>query len=136
MELVVNHSKNFIKFKLFIWKNKVVLSIAFMELVGRVFSTVSEFYKDLNPATLSGAIDVIVVEHPDGTLHCSPFHVRFGKIHLLRPQEKLVEVSVNGKTVDFPMKVGEAGEAFFVMETEVSEMEYSELILEKCIKVF
>jgi phosphatidate phosphatase PAH1 len=26
---------------------------------------------------------------------------------------------LNGRVVDFPMKVGEAGEAFFVMETDV-----------------
>src|SRR5436190_1978983 len=29
-----------------------------------------------------------------------------------------VEITVNGKVVDFPMKIGEAGEAFFVFETE------------------
>ena len=61
-----------------------------MDYLGRMISTVSEFYKDLNPATLSGAIDVVVVEQHDGTLACSPFHVRFGKLSLLRPQEKVV----------------------------------------------
>jgi phosphatidate phosphatase LPIN len=61
-----------------------------MQFVGKVFTTVSEFYKDLNPATLSGAIDVVVVEQSDGQLACSPFHVRFGKLSLLRPQEKVV----------------------------------------------
>lgn len=29
-----------------------------------------------------------------------------------------VEIQVNGEHVDFPMKLGEAGEAFFVFETE------------------
>lgn len=91
-----------------------------MYAISRVFSTVSEFYKDLNPATLSGAIDVVVVERSDGTLHCSPFHVRFGKMQLLRPQEKNVEFTINGKPVPFPMKVGEAGEAFFAVESNVS----------------
>jgi phosphatidate phosphatase LPIN len=61
-----------------------------MDYLGRMISSTIEFYKDLNPATLSGAIDVVVVEQPDGTLACSPFHVRFGKISLLRPQEKQV----------------------------------------------
>lgn len=61
-----------------------------MEYFGRVITSVSEFYKDLNPSTLSGAIDVVVIEEPDGSLACSPFHVRFGKISLLRPQEKTV----------------------------------------------
>jgi phosphatidate phosphatase PAH1 len=30
-----------------------------------------------------------------------------------------VEIQVNGEIVDIPMKVGDAGEAFFVVETEV-----------------
>eukprot|EP00833_Pecoramyces_ruminatium_P004335 jgi/Orpsp1_1/1178367/evm.model.c7180000065007.1 len=89
-----------------------------MQFVGRVVSTVTEFYKDINPATLSGAIDVIVVEQPDKELKCSPFHVRFGKLKLLRPQEKVVEVRVNGELTDLQMKVGEAGEAFFVVKTD------------------
>ncbi|KAF9942331.1 hypothetical protein BGZ67_002053 [Mortierella alpina] len=89
-----------------------------MQSVGSFFSTVSKFYNELNPATLSGAIDVVVVEQADGELSCSPFHVRFGKLSILRPQEKVVEVTINGRVVDFPMKVGDAGEAFFVFETE------------------
>ena len=126
-------------------------------------STVSEFYKEINPATLSGAIDVVVVERRcsasshdnDGEddakdttdttdlkdqdiketdnndkekdnngnnyieLACSPFHVRFGKLKLLRPHEKVVEIRINNKIVDLHMKVGEAGEAFFVVESEL-----------------
>ncbi|KAI0221581.1 lipin Ned1 [Massospora cicadina] len=89
-----------------------------MQYVGNLFSTVTEFYKELNPATLSGAIDVIVVSRPGGVLACSPFHVRFGKLQLLRPHEKLVEVRVNGKLLDYRMKLGEAGEAFFVFGSE------------------
>ncbi|KAG9070222.1 hypothetical protein KI688_009556 [Linnemannia hyalina] len=89
-----------------------------MQSVGSFFSTVSKFYNEINPATLSGAIDVVVVEQANGDLACSPFHVRFGKLSILRPQEKVVEVTINGRVVDFPMKVGDAGEAFFVFETE------------------
>ena len=69
-----------------------------------------QYYKDLNPSTLTGAIDVIVVrrpknlpgKQPDGPvpplsdeeteLVCSPFHVRFGKWQVLRPQDKKVRV--------------------------------------------
>ncbi|KAI9099447.1 Lipin/Ned1/Smp2-domain-containing protein, partial [Phlyctochytrium arcticum] len=81
-------------------------------------SAVNAFYSEVNPATLSGAIDVVVVQYPDGELVCSPFHVRFGKLKLLRPHDKAVEVSVNGEVTELLMKVGEAGEAFFVVETE------------------
>lgn len=55
------------------------------------------YYKDLppiNPSTLTGAIDVIVIQRPtdngDTELACSPFHVRFGKWQVLRPGEKKV----------------------------------------------
>ncbi|KAF9528024.1 Lipin/Ned1/Smp2-domain-containing protein [Crepidotus variabilis] len=85
-----------------------------------------QYYKDINPSTLTGAIDVIVIQRPsssgDGTtpteLVCSPFHVRFGKWQLLRPSDKKVNVFVNGVKIPFDMKVGEAGEAFFVFETD------------------
>jgi phosphatidate phosphatase LPIN len=76
-----------------------------------------QYYRDLNPSTLTGAIDVIVIRRPvaqddatSGTstleyshnegsstedanrteLVCSPFHVRFGKWQVLRPAEKKV----------------------------------------------
>ncbi|KAF9919891.1 hypothetical protein FBU30_010404 [Linnemannia zychae] len=89
-----------------------------MYSVGNFFSTVTKFYNEINPATLSGAIDIIVVQQANGDLACSPFHVRFGKLSVLRPQEKVVEVRVNGNVIAFPMKVGDAGEAFFVLETD------------------
>lgn len=61
-----------------------------MNYIGRIFSNVREFYKEINSATLTGAIDVIVVEQPDGTFLSSPFHVRFGKMGVLRSREKIV----------------------------------------------
>lgn len=92
-----------------------------MEYVGRLsnlFTSVHNFYNELNPATLSGAIDIIVVKQQDGELACSPFHVRFGKLSVLMPQEKKVEIKINDEVMPYVMKVGEAGEAFFVFETE------------------
>uniref|UniRef100_A0A803T7K1 phosphatidate phosphatase n=1 Tax=Anolis carolinensis TaxID=28377 RepID=A0A803T7K1_ANOCA len=87
------------------------------QLAGQVFVTVKDFYKGLNPATLSGCIDVIVVRQPDGNLQCSPFHVRFGKMGVLRSKEKVVDIEINGESVDLHMKLGDNGEAFFVEET-------------------
>ena len=110
-----------------------------------------QYYKELppiNPSTLTGAIDVIVVQRytPAGELElaCTPFHVRFGKWQILRPGDKRVSSSVlstrrrawflvadpkigvcvqvtvlvNGRPIPFNMKIGEAGEAFFVFETD------------------
>ncbi|XP_037101049.1 phosphatidate phosphatase LPIN1 isoform X3 [Syngnathus acus] len=88
------------------------------QLAGQVFVQVKELYRGLNPATLSGCIDVIVVRRPDGSLHCSPFHVRFGKMGVLRSREKVVDIEINGEPVDLHMKLGDNGEAFFVQEME------------------
>ncbi|XP_069706584.1 phosphatidate phosphatase LPIN1 isoform X1 [Phaenicophaeus curvirostris] len=91
------------------------------QLAGQVFVTVKELYKGLNPATLSGCIDIIVVRQPDGNLQCSPFHVRFGKMGVLRSREKVVDIEINGEAVDLHMKLGDNGEAFFVQEMDNDE---------------
>ncbi|KAF5301352.1 hypothetical protein FQA39_LY10750 [Lamprigera yunnana] len=94
-----------------------------MNYIGRFISNFKDFYNDINGATLTGAIDVVVVEQPDGTFNCSPFHVRFGKIGVLRSREKVVDIQVNGDSLDIHMKLGESGEAFFVEEVQDSDTE-------------
>lgn len=84
----------------------------------KFLSNFKEFYNEINSATLTGAIDVIVVQQEDGTYSSSPFHVRFGKIGVLRSREKVVDIEINGQPVDIHMKLGESGEAFFVEETD------------------
>jgi phosphatidate phosphatase LPIN len=76
---------------------------------------------DFKAATLSGAIDIVVVQHPDGSRMSTPFHVRFGKLQLLRPKEKLVSIRVDDKLASFHTRMGGAGEAFFVKEIEEGE---------------
>ncbi|KAM5246736.1 phosphatidate phosphatase LPIN3 isoform 2-T2 [Ctenodactylus gundi] len=91
------------------------------QLAGTVFGTMKELYRGLNPATLSGGIDVIVVKQADGSFRCSPFHVRFGKLGVLRSREKVVDIEINGEPVDLHMKLGDSGEAFFVQELQSDE---------------
>ncbi|KAM6248276.1 phosphatidate phosphatase LPIN3 isoform 2-T2 [Porphyrio hochstetteri] len=91
------------------------------QLAETVFVTVKELYQGLNPATLTGCIDVIVVRQPDNSFQCSPFHVRFGKLGVLRSKEKVVDIEINGEPVDLHMKLGDNGEAFFVQESEENE---------------
>lgn len=66
-----------------------------------------------SPNSQSGAIDVIAVRKPDGTLSCSPFHVKLGKASK-SGEKRIVKLKVNGKDVELSMKLGPAGEAFFV----------------------
>lgn len=132
-----------------------------------IFRKVRDMYEGINSATLSGAIDVIVIEQeaepdPDDELDaesdvdpalvttsrgnplvralrrqnsrhrqaslsfsscepptrsymCSPFHVRFGKLGVLQPEEKVIDVQVNGRDVDWlRMRLSRTGEAYFV----------------------
>ncbi|XP_038313586.1 phosphatidate phosphatase LPIN3 isoform X2 [Canis lupus familiaris] len=118
------------------------------QLAETVFGTMKDLYRGLNPATLSGGIDVLVVQQADGSFCCSPFHVRFGKLGVLRSREKVVsaaqpgplrwalkaqavtavpggdqdlpqvDMEINGEPVDLHMKLGDSGEAFFVQELE------------------
>jgi phosphatidate phosphatase LPIN len=65
---------------------------------------------DFNEATLSGCIDIIAIEHEDGSMVSSPFHVRFGKLKLLKSAQKEVRISVNGQETDLRMRMGKSGE--------------------------
>ncbi|KAB0405887.1 hypothetical protein E2I00_010036 [Balaenoptera physalus] len=59
------------------------------QLAETVFGTVKGLYQGLNPATLTGGIDVLVVD-----------------------------IEINGEPVDLHMKLGDSGEAFFIQELE------------------
>ncbi|KOX67863.1 Phosphatidate phosphatase LPIN2 [Melipona quadrifasciata] len=87
-----------------------------MNYIGKFISNFRVFYNEINAATLTGAIDVIVVEQPDRSFTCSPFHVRFGKLGVLRSREKIVDIEINGEPRQIHMKLGDSGEAFFVEE--------------------
>ena len=58
--------------------------------VWKLFEGLKGLYNGINPATLTGAIDVVIIEQEDGTYLSSPFHVRFGKLGVLRSREKVV----------------------------------------------
>ncbi|XP_051909647.1 phosphatidate phosphatase LPIN2-like isoform X2 [Hippocampus zosterae] len=107
------------------WSSDTAINMNYMgQLAGQVLVTVKELYKGINQATLSGCIDVVVVRQPDGSFQCSPFHVRFGKLGVLRSREKVIDIEINGEAVELHMKLGDNGEAFFVQETE----QYDEMV--------
>ena len=79
------------------------------------FRAVRDFVLSENKATLSGAVDVVAVQHQGGIIRSTNFHVRFGRLNgVLHPKEKVVRIRVNGKESSMKMKLGVAGAAFFV----------------------
>lgn len=42
----------------------------------------------------TGAIDIVVVQQEDGTLRCTPFHVRFGKLGVLQSLQNKVSKKI------------------------------------------
>uniref|UniRef100_A0A915J1E4 phosphatidate phosphatase n=1 Tax=Romanomermis culicivorax TaxID=13658 RepID=A0A915J1E4_ROMCU len=88
--------------------------------LGRFLSSLRDMYKEVNPATLTGAVDVIVVEQQDGTLICSPFYVRFGKMGVLTSREKVggrVDITINDESIGLHMRLSHLGDAYFVEDS-------------------
>ncbi|KAI3465364.1 hypothetical protein Pfo_022027 [Paulownia fortunei] len=97
-----------------------------MQAVGRLGSYISRsVYSVSGPFhPFGGAVDIIVVEQPDGSYKSSPWYVRFGKFQgVLKTKEKVVSISVNGVEADFHMYLDHKGEAFFLKEVDVEEGE-------------
>ncbi|GMI96739.1 hypothetical protein HRI_003343200 [Hibiscus trionum] len=97
-----------------------------MYAVGRLGSYISRgVYTVSGPFhPFGGAVDIIVVEQPDGSFKSSPWYVRFGKFQgVLKTREKVVSISVNGVEADFHMFLDHKGEAYFLREVDGEEGE-------------
>ncbi|XP_021600973.1 phosphatidate phosphatase PAH2 isoform X3 [Manihot esculenta] len=89
-----------------------------MNTVGRLITRgVSTVSGPFHP--FGGAVDIIVVEQPDGSFKSSPWYVRFGKFQgVLKAREKVVYISVNGTDANFHMYLDPRGEAYFLREVQ------------------
>lgn len=94
-----------------------------MNYIGKMAQGVKSFYNEMNSATLTGAIDVVVVKQRNGSFKSSPFHVRFGKMALIKTKDLTVDIEINGQQVDLHMRLGEAGEAYFFIDDNSSDDE-------------
>ncbi|CAA0822129.1 Phosphatidate phosphatase PAH2 [Striga hermonthica] len=95
-----------------------------MQAVGRLGSYISKsVYSVSGPFhPFGGAVDIIVVEQPDGTYKSSPWYVRFGKFQgVLKTKEKVVSINVNGVEAKFHMYLNHKGEAYFLKEVDGEE---------------
>ena len=73
---------------------------------------------EINGATLSGAIDVLVIQQEDGSLRSSPWYLRIGKYKVLRPRDRVIKITVNEQLMDFEMKLSSTGDAYFCEDTD------------------
>ncbi|XP_019245087.1 PREDICTED: phosphatidate phosphatase PAH2-like isoform X2 [Nicotiana attenuata] len=85
--------------------------------IGRGVSSVSGTFHPFG-----GAVDIIVVEQPDGSFKSSPWYVRFGKFQgVLKAKEKVVHITVNGIEAGFHMYLDNRGQAFFLKELDIED---------------
>ncbi|KAK8893252.1 hypothetical protein M9Y10_021669 [Tritrichomonas musculus] len=92
---------------------------------------IKNIFSKYNPSTLSGALDIIIIEHPDGTLRSSPWHVRFGKLGLLHHVGKVVTVDINNDHAPFLMQVDESGRGQFFSSQSINQFSHSTIIYPK-----
>ena len=45
----------------------------------------------------SGAMDILVIESPNEVFKSSAFHVRFGSLKVIRAENKVVDIYINGE---------------------------------------
>ena len=86
-------------------------SISEMEVFSWAASAVLGSY------STQGAIDVIAIRKKSGIIDCSPFHVKLSLPSIGKVFSKTVKLRVNGQLVSVSMKLGPAGEAFFIQRT-------------------
>lgn len=67
----------------------------------------------VNPINSSGISDVIVVQDAENKLRSSLFIVTISKYKIMFPDQKEVEVWINGKKMPINMKLSHRGIAYF-----------------------
>ena len=81
---------------------------------------------------LSGAMDILVIEEPEGEFRSSSFHVRFGSLKVLQSNEQDIDIYINGRKKNVKMKLAHTGDGYFVFDTVDKYMEKQlKLIREK-----
>ena len=84
-----------------------------MGVVNKIFTSVSDMYNSVNPLTLSGVNDVIVIKRKDGSYKCSPFQLRFSRLQFLNSRSQIVHLFINGQITDVNMTITPQGDLYF-----------------------
>ena len=81
---------------------------------------------------LSGAMDILVIEEPEGEYRSSSFHVRFGSLKVLHSKEQDIDIYINGRKKNVKMKLANCGDAYFLYdELDPYMQKQSKLIRQK-----
>ncbi|KAG9148107.1 hypothetical protein Leryth_003684 [Lithospermum erythrorhizon] len=97
-----------------------------MSVVGRLGGIISKSVVSVSAPfhPFGGAVDIIVVEQPDGSYKSSPWYVKFGKFQgVLKANEKIVSMNVNDVDLDFHMHLDNKGDAYFLHKNNLEEGE-------------
>ncbi|KAL3340485.1 hypothetical protein AABB24_028893 [Solanum stoloniferum] len=97
-----------------------------MNTVGRIGSYIGRGVSSVSGTfhPFGGAVDIIVVEQPDGSLKSSPWYVRFGKFQgVLKARENVVNIAVNGVEAGFHMYLDGRGRAFFIKDVDIEDVD-------------
>lgn len=84
-----------------------------MEKINRFFAGVAEACHP-SKGSFSGAMDVVVVRRSDGTLASTPFYVKFGRFKLVKSNNIVVNLHVNGNVTPVQMVLSKSGRANFI----------------------
>ncbi|KAL6122516.1 hypothetical protein NUSPORA_00434 [Nucleospora cyclopteri] len=84
-----------------------------MGFIEKIFTSVSDIYNSVNPITLSGVNDVIVVRKKTKKLKCSPFQLRFSKLQFLNSRSQIVHLYINDNLTDINMTITSQGDLYF-----------------------
>ncbi len=79
--------------------------------------SIKDFFQ-INPVTLSGALDVIVVENEKKEFQSSAFKLKISKFEVWKPNENQVDIYINGKKMAMQMKLSKRGIAYFQYKTK------------------
>lgn len=103
-----------------------------METLYDLAERVVAYYDEINKANFTDSMDVIVIRRKDGSLQSTPFYVRFGKLGVLKPKDRIVHIEVNNVPIeDIQMMLDESGEAFFINQ-ESGDSSFSNVALHLC----
>lgn len=81
---------------------------------------------NFNSSTLSGVLDVIVVEDKNHVKNSTAFHFRVGKFKVFMPDQREVDLYVNGQLMKTSVKLSQRGVGYFEVEVDPVELNNSQ----------